>query len=313
MIAKSRQSGDAGKLAEICGPVDIVATQFSYASKQGDIGKDWIDDARSYHLERLNIKLANLEAEYVLPFASFVYWSHQENCYLNEGVIRVDEAAGEIEKNGQRPIVMYPGDQWEVGADWDNSRALSSYNERYCWLEKSPAETFARSESVSPEALVSTAQTFLEKLSAGSSIGRLQKFLALKHADIRDRESPPSLGRKIRRLSSGLRVQVEPVTIFVDDHNQAYEFTIGDGLRPANYERDDCHISISSAALNFGFSVGFGGESLQVNGRFQNIHPDGWRFISTIFFLARRIEQGFRIPKFVVTSAVAGSFGIHLD
>jgi hypothetical protein len=47
------------------------------------------------------------------------------------------------------------------------------------------------------------------------------------------------------------------------------------GLETASHDRDDCDIELSSAALMFAFKFLWGGESLQINGRFREIYPDG--------------------------------------
>ncbi len=146
---------------------------------------------------------------------------------------------------------------------------------------------------------------------ATTSQRRLTQYIAIAHSDISNQNQSSGLRRRLHAVLDGITGKVVPVRIYVEDHNQAFEFSINSGLRRSDCPVGDCHIRIGSAALRFGFSVGFGGESLQVNGRFNNVQPQGWRYLSTIFFLARRLEQGMKIPRFVVSDAIAQSLGLR--
>ena len=88
------------------------------------------------------------------------------------------------------------------------------------------------------------------------------------------------------------------------DHNQAYVLDL-DGLRTGDLTPEQCHISLSAESLLFCFKQAFGGETLQVNGRFYN-NNSGWSELSQIFFLARRLEQGLELPSSPAIEAVMG-------
>ncbi len=301
----------AKKIADACGPIDVLATQFSYASKQADSdNNDWIDRVQNYHLDRLEFKLGMFQSRYVLPFASFVYWCHNENRYLNKGVIKVQRAVDLIQGQNANPVVMYPGDSWAVGTAWDNTGPLQKYANRYDWLEAAPDDEFEVSGTVPHDDLVSEANAFLDRVLKNTTRSRLARYIALQHSDIMTHGERSGLARRLHALMCGLLGKTVPAKIYVEDIDRAYEFSLVDGLRAADHELSDCHIRIGSAALRFGFSVGFGGETLQVNGRFNNVQERGWQYLSSILFLARRMEQGFEIPKFVVANAVMTSLGL---
>lgn len=290
----------ADRIARITGPVDVLATQFSYASKQGNPEDErWIDRARRYHLDRLEFKVRAFSPTYTIPFASFVYWSHRESRYLNEGVVKVDAAAATIARCGSTPVVMFPGDTWNIGDEVRNEPALAKYAERYQWLESLSDDDYTASEMVSPESLNESFRKFLERMLKNASNDELRSYLSWRYG-IRRRSGTGwagSIRNFLRTYRDVLAARCESGLVYVDDHAQAYELSVSDGLRPSDHRREDCQISLSSSALHYCFTVPWGGESLQVNGRFRDIQPDGWRRLKELFFLARRIDQGFQVPR----------------
>jgi len=294
----------AAKVREFAGPIDLLATQFSYASKQGNRSDpSWIGRSRRYHLDKLALKIETLQPAYTLPFASFVYFSHRENRYLNDGIIRVCDAAEVIEARGSTPIVMYPGDRWSMGQPWDNGPPLSSYARRYEWLAARPEEAFPVAAQVPRQQLVAAADEFIGSLTSRATARQVASYLALRHA-ARAPYRRTLFGRSKLRLVkviACIRGLYEIGRIFVEDEQQAYELSIARGLYPVDLSREQCQIAIGSEALLYCFSVSWGGETLQVNGRFENI-SDGWKKLSEIFVLARRLELGFRFPKSIVAA-----------
>lgn len=292
---------DLRLLQEHTGPIDLLATQFSFASKQGDADDpEWIDAARKYHLERLGTKVACLKPEYTLPFASFVYWSHQENRYLNEGAIHVDDAADCIAKSGSIPIVMYPDDKWSIGEKRDNGKSLAAYQARYEWLESLPETRFRRHDPVPAQKLRESADKMLEKMLSCATLRQIRQHLALQHSDIRTRAAKSRLYKRMDALWSGVFGRYEKPWVFVDDLRSGFEFSLENGLSPISCTPQQCHLRMNSEALYYCFAMPFGGETLQVNGRFQRISRDGWPFLRCTFFLARRFDQHFRLPRNVV-------------
>ena len=51
-----------------------------------------------------------LDPTYVLPFASYIYFCHEENFYMNDNIADVKTVADEISSAGSIPLVLYPGD-----------------------------------------------------------------------------------------------------------------------------------------------------------------------------------------------------------
>ena len=292
----------AQSLASRCqqwgGPLDLLMTQFSYASKQGNADDSgWPVRARAYFLDMLDLKLRHFKPKFTLPFASYVYFCHVENRYLNSGLIRVHDIIDTIEKYSQ-PVVLYPQDRWEVGVSHDNSQALERYQQRYDYVAELAEEGFEKSEPATSGELQQAAAKFLDKMLVGATSGQLGQYLAIQHSVIRRRDS--SINRWVKVLLHTVQGALGSYTcgrIYVQDHQQGYELSLA-GLTPSRMAENECQISIHSSALLSCFKVAWGGETLQVNGRFHN-NQGQWELLSQFFFLARKIEQGFELPRYV--------------
>ncbi len=282
--------------------IDLLATQFSYAAKQGnDDDFSWIKRAQKYNLDKVALQAEILAPKFLLPFASFVYFCHQENHYLNKGIIKVSQVVERI-KSITNPIVMYPDDKWTVGSSWDNASSIERYEERYKAVAGMQASDLEKSTSVEPGELVEAANTFLEEMFEMANKKQIAQVLALSHASTKPKWKWSKLTRRMAALIAGFSGNYESGRIYVTDHYQAYELTL-DGLKVVNWNPAQCHISLSAESLLFCFKQAFGGETLQVNGRFYNNYP-GWRLLSEFFFLARSLEQGLKLPKSPVIESV---------
>ena len=52
---------------------------------------------------------------YVIPFASFVWFCHEENFHMNDSVNRIDDVETFLRnETNATPVVLYPGDTWQV-------------------------------------------------------------------------------------------------------------------------------------------------------------------------------------------------------
>ncbi len=66
------------------GPVDVLLTQFSYAAwKGGRDNKALRQAAAREKLVTVRRQIECLQPKFVIPFASFIYFSHADNFYLN--------------------------------------------------------------------------------------------------------------------------------------------------------------------------------------------------------------------------------------
>lgn len=223
----------AGRIAAKVGAVDVLLTQFSYA--------DWIGNpedaaareaAAARKLSVITMHIDTFKPSMVVPFASFMWFSHEENFFLNHGMNRVAAAAQTIAKCGRTPVVLYPGDRWEIGAPHVWQAAAARYDRDLdAVLAGGPVD---RSKSVPLESIE----------------------LAMTHYLKRLRPRNPLLA-----FIPGLKTSV-----YLTDHERAYAIDLR-GLReiPADSVVD---VRTGSDSLFFALRAPWGANALAVNGRF---------------------------------------------
>ncbi len=92
------------------GPIEVLLTQFSYARHIGEPEhrESRVQAARAI-LDRVIAQTLEIRPQYVIPFASFIYFCHPENLWLNDSVNPPALAAERITRETSAiPIVMYP-------------------------------------------------------------------------------------------------------------------------------------------------------------------------------------------------------------
>jgi UDP-MurNAc hydroxylase len=237
------------KISRKVGRVDILTTQFSYANRVANAGDHRaIEAAAREKLSWVKTQALALNPKYVIPFASFSYFSHEDNFYLNDGMNKIGPVAEFIRsKTHAEPIVLYPGDRWNLNdkSPYDSERAILQYTKDYARVK---LEGFRhRSHEVEMDTLVEHGKAFIKKIISSNS--RLA-FMVLP-----------------------------PVTIFLEDHNQALTLSLRSGLQPVSRTRNDCDLVCKSDALDYCFLWEWGGRTLDINGRFQ-VSEGGqyWKF-----------------------------------
>jgi hypothetical protein len=221
--------------------LDVLLTQFSYANWSGNPGDVATHRAEATEkLRRMRMQTTSLGARAVIPFASFVWFCHEENAFHNEGANRVEDAHAAIESlGGPRSVVLFPGETWEVAAPHDSAASVARYRPEYERVLASPP--LVKSAPVALDTLRGQAAEFVARLFARNG----------------------ALFRVARR-----RNPFPPALVHVADHGVAAEFTLERGLVPVAKPPRPCDISVSSSALSYAFVNEWGGGTLHVNGRY---------------------------------------------
>ena len=277
---------DAVALRDEVGPVDVLFTQFSIAAWDGNADQLGHLRARArFMLERIKMQVEVFEPRFVVPFASFVWFCHEENRFMNEGANRIGEVATWLRENvAAEPVVLYPGDRWRVGETPRSEPALERYARDYA---AAAAREPATTAPVTEEELLGASRGFVEKMRAHSGRLRMRVRLARKQWRRRSRAD----GRIAAALEV-MRQPVEPTRIFVTDLERAYLFDLDGGLRPADIPKPDCDIWIRSDSLHYAFAFLWGGDTLQINGRFHEVRPDSRLNLFEDFWTAKGLNAG---------------------
>ena len=246
--------------------VDVLLSQFSLAAYAG------LEPPERYLPERARQVLRNmsevhraLDAKVTIPFASFIYFSSEDNKYVNPFANTVNDAYSYLSQQGQTAAVLYPADSYEVGAAYDSSPALQRYSSLPKWddLPYDPIETKPLSD-------IFAAYT--------------------------------AMADQIReRYPRALLWMLRPVTIRIPDLDKTVEFSLASGRIAEIQESYQPDLSINSQPLWFGFKFPFGIQTLGVSARFK-LHKNfrNWKMHRILFSLN---NGGLYLkPKYVFTT-----------
>jgi hypothetical protein len=222
------------RIKRLVGEVDVLLTQFSYATW---IGNPTDQVTHKKHADRKRAEIATqvciFQPATLIPFASFVYFCHVENFYMNKSVNRI----GDIHRLGEEElkvptIVLYPGDQWIVDTPWDSAESIGRYEEDFQRALNSPPLTSPKFELAT---LRETAREFARQCGYKNNQRLLKALPAAR--------------------------------IHLSDLDKDVEFSFRSGLTEGVSGPID--ICTSSDSLMYCLTKSWGGETLQINGRFE--------------------------------------------
>ena len=133
-----RKKDDLNNLKRNIGKVDLLLTQFSYANWCGNKSQKISrkKEALVYLNQMLN-QIEFLKPSTVIPFASYIYFCHEENFYHNDCINKISLVYKTIKnKTNADCNVLYPGDTWEIGELYNSAKSIKNYDKDYDSLTK---------------------------------------------------------------------------------------------------------------------------------------------------------------------------------
>lgn len=260
--------GELEGIAARLGPVDVLLQQFSYANgmTNPENGAGRVAQAAD-KLDRLATSIGLLDPEVVVPCASFVWFCHEENDFLNDSVVTIDRAADHVEALGRRAVVLHPGDVWEIGAAHDSGPALTRYAED---ARRNAGAPRRRSEAVDDAALLAASAAAQVRIRAKNQLWAIRPF------------------RRTRYL--------KPVVIRVTDSpTEVFTYDMFGGLRPAEADAE-ADIALAGESLLFCLEHEYGTNTLMVNGRFTEERHGGLLRFRLQFSPSMRNNHGQSLP-----------------
>lgn len=249
------------------GNIDWLFTQFGYANKIGNLSDvDLRVKASKEKLNRINLQCHVFQPSVVIPFASFVYFCHEDNVYLNEGVNDIADVYQFIkEETNATCVVLYPNDRWNEHMEWDSMSAIRMYTQD---SKEKVGKELLRSVKIEKNLLIENSKKFVEQLKMG--FARKKMLIGKMNA-----------------------------LIFLTDYNETVLLTGDNGIEFLSSEDQNWDLSLSSEALNYCFKELWGGETLRINGRFQTgEHYNKFRQFSDIASCLNR-KEAFPYPSFL--------------
>jgi UDP-MurNAc hydroxylase len=232
-----RNKEDANIIKDKIGHVDMLFTQFSYANKVGNVDDDQhrmaaIDEK----IDRINNQIEVFHPKYVVPFASFVFFCHEENRYMNLPrfpLRRVIDAIT-LGKN-VKSLVLYPGDEWTpLDSSFNSDLRISNYEKDY--------------------------QRILN-----------YDYLTSKRVDLSElQKNSEQFGIRILRKNPTVRTLFKKLVchFYVSDYEQSFQLRIPGGLQPSHLDKAKSDIVITSEALAYLLKYEWGPGTCNVNARY---------------------------------------------
>ncbi|WP_071394400.1 MBL fold metallo-hydrolase [Bacillus tuaregi] len=216
------------------GKVDLLLTQFSFAGYPGN------EQSAKNKREKLKMQAEVLQPQFLIPFASFVWFCHEENYYMNKAVNKIGDIHRFIqEQTSAFPIILYPGDNWSLFSEHDSHTSIMKYNQDYKRIEESPE--LVKTNTVDPSVLRETFEEFVQEFKKKNNL-YLVKLLIVR----------------------------KPTNIYLTDYKKAYKASVLEGVfEESNVSIQECDVALSSEALQFCFKYPWGWDTLNINGRFQ--------------------------------------------
>ena len=269
-------------IARLVGPVDVLFTQFSYAAwKGGRTNSRLRAQAATNKLAAIAAQVRALKPRWVVPFASFIYFSSRENDYLNDLVNTPDVARETIMQAGAQAVILYPGDCWRPGAGYDDGPARAAYRRLYQEIGRLP----------------------LREPGDSVPLARLKDEFEAYRRRIFAQNSPVliSLLRHVPFLDA-----FRPIKIRLTDLDTMVAVSVVDGFDvappPAAAGAED--VAMHSSSLSFIFNNPFGFDTLTVNGRFEAT-PDGFARMTKSLAIGSLNAMGLSVsPKLILNPRV---------
>ena len=237
-------------------------TQFSPANWCGNEGDASITQVTK---EKVFVKNDNqikiLKPKFVIPFASFSWFSHEENSFCNQSYITLQEFKQRYKK--ENVIVLYIDDEWKVGSEHDSNSAMTKWDKVLC--KTTTPKRFSDKKEIED------LQTSFAKMI--SKIKNINDWKAIKQLK-----------------NDGL---LEPCIIHLKDINKTLLYDITqDKLLDSNKNPD---IIMGSESFKYMMDFMWGRGTLTINGRFETRYNTFYKFLrQTHIYYANNI--GLRYP-----------------
>jgi len=237
--------------------VDVLLSQFLYANWVGN-PEDSASHAKHAQRKRMEMRryIQMFKPAIFIPFASFVYFSHAENSYMNAAVNRIGDIYEFATRQlGVSTVVLYPGDKWEVTEPRDSIDSIRKYE-----------QDFDSAVSLSPDTSPSI---------------QMRKL----------RETADGLIRKCSNKNNRVLLKaIPPAVIRLDDLGIEVELSYRGGLHEVEGKHPD--IVMSSDSLNYCMQYDWGGDTLAVNGRYRAPQDGNVRNFFRIFRVPQHNSAG---------------------
>lgn len=230
------------------GEVDVLLTQFSYAAWKG--GKDnlkWRQNAARDKISTIRMQSKIFKPKYIIPFASYIYFSNELNFYLNDSVNTPRKVYEAFNDSRTKIAVLKPLEYFDENHT-DYEENIVFWDKIYSDLNSLKKITYKK---ISLEEIQKSYITYKNRIKSNNNI-HLMLFVS-----------------KLRIFNA-----FNPVRILIEDLNVTVLLDIfADNLEVTASKPD---LKMPSASLQCLLKNSFGFDTLTVNGCFEETRKNGF-------------------------------------
>jgi UDP-MurNAc hydroxylase len=228
----------AGDILKTIGEVDVLLTQFSYASKHGNANQpEKRQQAGKEKYHQMKVQMETFKPKYFIPIASYIWFSHEENFYMNDHINTIDRVESFITDSKVTPVILYPGDTYRIGMPHNNDNNIKKY---LTDLTNAKLENTTKTQPIDLKRIKESADTLINRL-------RKEDLLAF------------------------LLISFFPIKIYLTDLDKVVKFSALFGFSEVPSNKEKINISITSEVLDHCFRYEWGFGATIINGRVQTI------------------------------------------
>lgn len=224
--------------------IDCLLSQFGYASFiSNPENEDKRKQAADKKLTQLKEQILFFQPKFVVPFASFIFFSHEENFYMNDKQNDIESVANFINILGFNPVILYPGDCFSFQT-LENNLAIKKYQD-----DRKLIKPIRSSNIIDFSILQLSSRQYCERVKKFHSIYGIYLLIFLSFIFKFFAKNP-----------------FNKIIFKIPDLNKMAIFDIRSGLNDYN-GNEKADITLYSEALKYVFDFDWGWKTLTINGR----------------------------------------------
>ena len=232
------------------GEIDVLLTQFSYAAWKGGVAnKKWRVEAALEKLQTVGLQISIFKPKFVIPFASFVYFSNQENSYLNDSINKPKDVVERLKDSISHIIILKPNGIFSGNDEADsNTRAIDFWSQKYAEIEQKKLNVY---DTVNEELICESFKRYCDRIAIKNNMTFIATIRSISPIPIFN-----AVVVKVLDLSITLKFDYVAKKI-----EQTAEVPMS---------------CLQSESLNYLFNNSFGFDTLTVNACFEEGRPGGF-------------------------------------
>lgn len=255
----------------------ILLTQFSYAQKSGNPDEPEIrEKAVIRKLEQIKQQVIFFNPDFIIPFASYIFFSNKDNFYLNDRIAKIEKIEKYINDNfkNTKPIILYPGEEWDFSIK-ENTISINKYIEA-----RKNIKVLFRDKLVPIEDIIKETVTYKKKI-----FFKNNKYLIFF----------------IKFLSNLFRKDLFPdVIFFVKDLNKSIKFSLTTDIEVIDGKSLNIDVQLNSHSFFYLLKHEWGASTLMINGKFIDYSKNGEFKIKRLFSLSQLNSTGKNLLSFII-------------